>query len=207
MRAKCSAGKWSSVRGASSIRAPPGQRTVTIAKWPPGLLSGREAKSILAPTLEVRGSQKERIMALEPRDVGMTQPAWGKPAVDGGPPPEMRAGFGKRAVGLIIDGIILSIIEGIVHLALSAAMRGDPGGSSFAVNTLISLAYEVYFWTSRGTTPGGMIMGIRLVNAQGMNPTMGQAIGRFFAAWISAIPFLLGYLWALGEKKRTWHDI
>jgi uncharacterized RDD family membrane protein YckC len=146
-------------------------------------------------------------MALEPRDVSMSQPAWGTPAVDGGPPLEMRAGFGKRVVGLIIDGVILSIVEGIVHAVLGAATRGDPSGPSFVVNTLISLAYAAYFWTSRGTTPGGMIMGIRLVNAQGMNPTMGQAIGRFFASWLSAFAIGIGYLWALGEKKRTWQDI
>jgi uncharacterized RDD family membrane protein YckC len=146
-------------------------------------------------------------MALEPRDVGMTQPAWGTPAVDGGPPLEMRAGFGKRLVALIIDSIILSIVGGIVGLVAGAAAGESGQGVSSFVSLFISLVYEVYFWTSRGTTPGGMIMGIRLVNAQGMNPTMGQAIGRFFAAWISAIPFLLGYLWALGEKKRTWQDI
>ena len=146
-------------------------------------------------------------MALEPRDVGMTQPTWGTPAVDGGPPLEMRAGFWKRVVGLIIDSIILSIVGGILGVVIGAGVRDGGQGISSSVSFLIGLAYDVYFWTSRGTTPGGMIMGIRLVNAQGQNPTMGQAIGRFFAAILSAIPFGLGYLWAAGEKKRTWHDI
>src|SRR5262249_17129857 len=145
-----------------SGRAPPGQRTVTIDDLP--YLSGPEAKSILAPTLEVRGSQKERIMALEPRDVGMSQPGWGTPAVDGGPPVQMRAGFWKRLVALIIDSIILSIIGGIVGLVVGAAARDSGQGISSTLSFLISLVYEVYFWTSKGTTPGGMVMGIRLVN-------------------------------------------
>jgi uncharacterized RDD family membrane protein YckC len=146
-------------------------------------------------------------MALEPRDVGMTQPAWGTPAVDGGPPLQMRSGFWKRVVGLIIDSIILSVIGGILGLVIGAVARDSGQGISSTVSFLISLVYEVYFWTSKGTTPGGMIMGIRLVNGQGANPTMGQAIGRFFAAILSAIPFGLGYIWAAGERKRTWHDM
>ncbi len=41
----------------------------------------------------------------------------------------------------------------------------------------------------------------------GRKISFGRAILRFFAYWISAIPFFLGFFWVLWDpKRRGWHD-
>jgi uncharacterized RDD family membrane protein YckC len=146
-------------------------------------------------------------MAMEPRDLSLSRPGWSTPAVDGGPPLEMRAGFGKRLVGLIIDGVILSILNAVI-VGVFTGSAGDTGGPiGSIISFLVDLAYDVYFWTARGTTPGGMVMGLRLVTADGTNPSVSMAIVRYIMGIVSAAVIFIGYLWALGQKKRTWHDI
>jgi uncharacterized RDD family membrane protein YckC len=60
-----------------------------------------------------------------------------------------------------------------------------------------------------GQTLGKKICSIRVVDATTFQPGVGvgRGIGRYFARWLSAIPFGLGYLWMLwDENKQTWHD-
>jgi uncharacterized RDD family membrane protein YckC len=47
-----------------------------------------------------------------------------------------------------------------------------------------------------------------VVDAATGNPlTTGQAIGRYFGYFVSAIPFGLGLIWvAFDSKKQGWHD-
>jgi uncharacterized RDD family membrane protein YckC len=48
----------------------------------------------------------------------------------------------------------------------------------------------------------------RVVDAvTGMPLTFGQALGRYLAYFVSAIPLCLGMLWvAFDSKKQGWHD-
>ena len=124
-------------------------------------------------------------------------------AEDGGPPLAIRGSFWARLLSVIIDGVILAIPQLILELALGG--RGERTLNALA--QVISVVYSIGFWVARGQTPGGMVMGLRLVNAAGENPSLGTAIIRYFAQILSAIPLMLGFLWALGEKRRTWHDM
>ncbi len=41
----------------------------------------------------------------------------------------------------------------------------------------------------------------------GDKPSVGQLIGRYFAYFISTLPFGLGFFWvAFDSKKQGWHD-
>jgi uncharacterized RDD family membrane protein YckC len=52
-----------------------------------------------------------------------------------------------------------------------------------------------------------MAMSLRIVNEQGQNPTVSQAIVRVVVQIISGVVLFIGYLWALGTERRTWHDL
>jgi uncharacterized RDD family membrane protein YckC len=53
-----------------------------------------------------------------------------------------------------------------------------------------------------------MITNLTIVDAEtGYKPTTGQFIGRYFAYYVSIIPFLLGIIWVgIDKRKQGWHD-
>jgi len=80
-------------------------------------------------------------------------------------------------------------------------------GLSFLIQIAISIAYEVYFLTTRGATIGKMALGLRVVRADGGPISMGLAVGRFFAMILSSFIFMIGYIMAAFDlEKRALHD-
>ena len=113
-----------------------------------------------------------------------------------------RAGFWRRFVAVIIDGIIISIAYGILFAALGR-------GAGYGLGALISVAYFTYFeGGEKGQTPGKMAMGIRVIDFGGGGSIgYGRAFVRWIGRIVSEIPLLLGYFWMLWDKERqTWHD-
>ena len=53
-----------------------------------------------------------------------------------------------------------------------------------------------------------MVISAKIVDAQtGEKPSLGQFIGRYFAYYVSTIPFGLGLIWvAFDRRKQGWHD-
>lgn len=111
-------------------------------------------------------------------------------------------GFGERFVAYLIDAIILGVVGFIIGVLLQ----------NFALQTLISLvlgiAYVVYFWTSSGSTPGKMVMGLKVVSAEtGQLIDPGTAVLRYVGYIVSTIPIFLGFFWILwDDNKEGWHD-
>jgi uncharacterized RDD family membrane protein YckC len=124
----------------------------------------------------------------------------GPPATGGASGP--RAGFWRRFAGLIIDGIILGIVDAILRSALS--YRAGVG-----LGFVIAAAYfTILIGTARGQTVGQMALGIRVIDFNTGGPIgYGRAFIRWIVSYISAVVFLLGYLWMLWDKeKQCWHD-
>ncbi len=120
------------------------------------------------------------------------------------PPPSRpaRAGWWRRFGAWLLDGIIVGLITGI----LSALLRGGIGGS---IGVLVSIAYFVYFEGGpRGAGAGKQAMRIRVVDARTNGPIgYGRAFVRWLGRIVSAIVFLLGYLWMLWDAdQQCWHD-
>lgn len=141
-------------------------------------------------------------------------------------------GFWIRFVARIIDNIILGIAGFIITIPLTIlgiggsaglgalAGRGDPAaalaalpamfgfiGLSILLRVVLSVAYEVYFLTHKGATPGKMALGLKVVRADGGPITAGLATGRFFAMILSAIILWIGYIMAgFDPEKRSLHD-
>jgi len=111
-----------------------------------------------------------------------------------------RAGFWRRFGAAFIDGILLSIVSGILQ-----AIIGRAGGG---LGLLIGIGYYTYFHGSTGQTPGDAALSIRVVDKDTGQPIgYGRAFVRWLVSIVSAIVFFLGYLWMLWDSERQcWHD-
>lgn len=125
-----------------------------------------------------------------------------------GPPPTgagpsgPRAGFGRRLVALLIDGVVLLIPFAILYAITSP-------NAAQALTVVVDLAYFGYLEGSpSGQTVGKRVMGIRVIDFSTGGPIgFGRAILRYVGRIVSSIPCLLGYFWMLWDKeKQTWHD-
>ncbi|QKX02267.1 RDD family protein [Wolbachia endosymbiont of Dirofilaria (Dirofilaria) immitis] len=65
-----------------------------------------------------------------------------------------------------------------------------------------------YMWIRFAATPGKLLLGLKVVDAQTFEKvTLRQATKRFFSVILSAMPLFLGFLWSSFNKRcQTWHD-
>jgi uncharacterized RDD family membrane protein YckC len=138
-------------------------------------------------------------------------------------------GFWMRFLAVCIDAIIIGVVSTIIRLPLTLAMGGmgfglsrnqDPAqviaalpailslaGLSFLIQLALSLAYDVYFLSSRGATPGKMALGLKVIRADGSPISAGLAAGRYFAKILSSLTLFIGFLIAAFDReKRSLHD-
>jgi len=139
------------------------------------------------------------------------------------------AGFWIRFVARLIDGILLFIVTTILFLPLSflgfgsvglLSSRQDPAAALAALPALMGVigitsilrialfaAYEIYFVSTRGATPGKMALGLKIIRADGGPVPVGLATGRYFAQFLSAFILWIGYIMAgFDPEKRALHD-
>ena len=148
------------------------------------------------------------------------------PAAPSAPATAQYAGFWIRLVALLIDGIILGVVGGIITAVfggvlgtafvssatkpLSATTGGFAGliGAMQLLILAVEIAYFVGLTGAYGATLGKMVLGLRVVNANGQKIGFGKAALReTIGRWVSGIAFGLGYLWvAFDQKKQGWHD-
>lgn len=112
------------------------------------------------------------------------------------------AGFWRRFGGALIDGIVIGVVNGILRAIFGTAGEG--------LGFVIGGAYFTYFHGKTGQTPGNAVLGIRVVDVRdrpGQPIGYGRALVRWLVSIVSALVFLLGYLWMLWDpNKQTWHD-
>ncbi|HLW75721.1 MAG TPA: RDD family protein [Bryobacteraceae bacterium] len=134
------------------------------------------------------------------------------------------AGFWIRFVAMFIDGIILAVIQAILFIPLgflgiglgSLSNLGDATGIAaliaaegvlILVTFVLQFAYYVYFWSSRGATPGKMALGLKIIRADGGPLSIGLAIGRYFCFLLDVFTFYIGFIIAgFDSEKRALHD-
>lgn len=112
------------------------------------------------------------------------------------------AGFWIRFVAAIIDGIIMWVPGYIIDMLPLGFISNS--GFSF----LIGICYHVLMNASANQgTLGKMALGIKIINSAGERITAGQAVGRYFAEFISAIILCTGFMMAgWDSKKQALHD-
>ncbi len=102
-----------------------------------------------------------------------------------------RVGFWRRFWATVLDFLLLCMI---IHLT----------GGYFL---LVWAAYFVAMWTWKGTTIGGIVMGIKIVRTDGQPINFAVALVRCLSSFFSAFALFLGFFWAGWDRERqAWHD-
>jgi uncharacterized RDD family membrane protein YckC len=129
------------------------------------------------------------------------------------------AEFMPRVAASLLDGIFIGLIGTVCQLGVIAFFGVVSGGDGamlaignllgVLLNVAIQLLYFVGYETSaKQGTWGKQILGIKVTNMEGGRLTTGQAIGRFFAKFITGLTCSIGYLLPLfTDRKQTLHDL
>ncbi len=106
---------------------------------------------------------------------------------------------------VIITAPIVTVVYGIDYWTSEERFQGIIG---FLLSYLFPIVAVLVFWIYKSATPGKMVTNLTIVDAEtGYKPSTGQFIGRYFAYYVSIIPFLLGIIWVgIDKRKQGWHD-
>lgn len=134
----------------------------------------------------------------------------------------------RRAAAAAIDILILLATAGALNVLLlglvgGPAVLGDAKGLDALLRVLeqnpldllrriapamgMSAIYLGLFWALKGRTPGGRVLGVRVVDWRGRNPHPVWAAVRVLANFIGLSLGALGWIWAaLDPQRRALHD-
>lgn len=128
--------------------------------------------------------------------------------------PEPRyAGFWIRVAASLIDTVLLLAMTAPLLMLFYGSDAFDPevqpsGVAATLINYVLPAIAVIAFWIYKSATPGKMVLGLRIVDAETAGtPTKGQLIGRYFAYYVSMIPLMAGFVWvAFDKRKQGFHD-
>jgi uncharacterized RDD family membrane protein YckC len=104
-----------------------------------------------------------------------------------------KAGFWERMGAGFLDLVLVGIVGAMV------------GGPPLAF--LVWLAYFAGMWTWKGTTVGGIVLGLKVVRMDGKPVTFAVGLVRALGGAFSIMVIFLGILWiAWDREKQGWHD-
>jgi uncharacterized RDD family membrane protein YckC len=107
-----------------------------------------------------------------------------------------RATFLDRVAAFALDAILVAIAVNLLDLT-----RQD------GWFPLLLIAYHIAFWAWRGTTLGGIIIGLRVIRVQGNDLRFADALVRGLTSVFSIAALGIGCLWMLHDpEKQMWHD-
>lgn len=102
-----------------------------------------------------------------------------------------RAGFWRRLGAALLDWVLLVFF---IPLLQEYVM-------------LLVVAYFVGMWTWKGTTIGGIVLGLKVVCANGEPVNFVVALVRSLSSVFSGVCGFLGFFWAGWDReKQSWHD-
>jgi uncharacterized RDD family membrane protein YckC len=132
------------------------------------------------------------------------------------------ASWGNRALGYIIDSVLVGVVMGVLWLIFAGVLVGLAGHHAgggvcclfiilFPLSTLlVGLYNRVYLVSQRGYSIGQGLVKVKVVDVNGQLLTQGTAFLRLLVqAGMGFVPFLpvLDLLWPLwDERRQTLHD-
>jgi uncharacterized RDD family membrane protein YckC len=131
------------------------------------------------------------------------------------------AGFWRRLLASLLDGLLLGIVNFIVQLAIllpafSVAVTEDPANFGLNLGLVIALyviqigtgfTYETVLLWKYGSTLGKMACQVEVVTAEGKPITYLRSVGRYFAKLLSWFTLGIGFIIAaFDQEKRSIHD-
>jgi uncharacterized RDD family membrane protein YckC len=126
-------------------------------------------------------------------------------------------GFGKRLGVMLVDGLfvfffsfVVATLIGFFAVLFGAFDAPDPAPIDVFIvlsMAVVSLLYYVGFWVRDGQTVGKAVIGAKVIGADGLPLTWGQALLRYVGYIVSGAVLSLGFLWvAIDGKRQGWHD-
>ena len=127
-----------------------------------------------------------------------------------------------RFLAKLVDGVVMFFINIVVGLFVAFGLNRS--AIATLISTAITLAYYAFLESSRGQTVGKMVVGLKVQNLAGQNPTMEQALKRniYVALGFLGILPVVGFFGSLAELAavifiavtinsdtplfRGWHD-
>ena len=107
-----------------------------------------------------------------------------------------RASFFDRVAAFALDCLLIGVAIQVLNL-------GRHNGSF----PLLLFAYHVAFWAWKGTTLGGIVVGLRVIRTQGPDLRFADALVRGLGAILSLAALGIGCFWMLQDAERQmWHD-
>jgi uncharacterized RDD family membrane protein YckC len=195
--------------GAASIALFGAFRIETVASRDVPMVRGQEMRPPVATSSPLVRGSTERPMVIEP-DMEAVVPTPEQAVVDPEIPPQIpgqkpvfgwveasslpRVGFWPRLGATLIDLILIGLLVALLQ-------RG-------AWFIPIWVAYHVAMWAWRGTTIGGIVLGLRVARLDGRPLDLPVALIRSLSSFLSALALFLGFFWAgWTRKKQAWHDL
>ena len=138
------------------------------------------------------------------------------------------AGFWIRFVASVIDSILIMIVivpiiefffsrkrsisgsmfDGSNMTAYNFESLSTLSGTGQLVQMVLVLIVIMLFWIYRAATPGKMLLGLKIVDAESLKPlSKQQGIVRYLGYYVSILFFAMGFIWAgFDRRKQAWHD-
>jgi uncharacterized RDD family membrane protein YckC/DNA-directed RNA polymerase subunit RPC12/RpoP len=126
------------------------------------------------------------------------------------------AGFWRRFVAVLIDGIALFIVAIAVQFAIALSSGQSFGTAPLSPGLLliqqlsglmVGILYETIMIGQFGATLGKMALNVHVVTADGGRVSYARSFGRYFAKLLSAFTLLIGYIIAgFDLEHRALHD-
>jgi uncharacterized RDD family membrane protein YckC len=111
---------------------------------------------------------------------------------------------GRRLGALLIDWMPILFLVGMLP---DRFLFINIDGMSGFLRIALGVAYFTTLVAWRGTTLGGMVLGLRVVRIDGRPIDRTVALVRAIAAILSGLCIGIGWFWACwDERRQTWHD-
>lgn len=123
------------------------------------------------------------------------------------------AGFWIRVAASLLDTLwMMALIAPLLTLIYGSdywsPAFGVAGIWDLLLNYLLPAVAIVLFWQYKSATPGKMLLGLSIVDADsGGKPSGRQFLLRYLGYYLAMLPLLLGLIWVgLDRRKQGWHD-
>jgi uncharacterized RDD family membrane protein YckC len=160
--------------------------------WDPDKMSWVEAKPASAKRPEIVPTMEEEAGPAPAEEIPDEDTVAEGFAVEAAPEIEEmeRKGVWIRAGGALVDIILISIVDIIIHYTVGRVVDLPA-----YIVLLYGIIYYLAFWSWRGQTPGLMLIGAKIVRVNGTRLDVGRAILRYLfylVPFYAPLPFLGG---------------
>jgi uncharacterized RDD family membrane protein YckC len=116
------------------------------------------------------------------------------------------AGFWRRCAAFLLDSVIYLVVFSI--LFSPAAFNAETFSAEGLLSDALSMFITVVLWVKFLGTPGKLLMGCQVVDADTFEPlSVKQAILRYLGYFVSMLTLFIGFLWiGIDKRKQGFHD-